>query len=397
MFAVAAFIGIAAASFRSASFAIRAAFRSEDDSRRRHPRHADRRGRHDGRRDRLVRQCFYNQRIVKVVPSQHLYLGGPDLTPNIIDQPRQNRGRSSCWDEWGWNAGAALWDGDVPQARAADDGVVVSNVSRTQNTFTIEVEATRPSRVLVNTTYDKQWRVDIGGTASLNSLLVIDVPEGHAVLHAQYLPRLFWPGVLLTLLGIAGTSALFVYVGRQRTRTKRLEHDDGDRGGTRRERRARARFVLRRVGGATGDVIGIREAVPHARSPRPVALRLFAHERDAIAPLRLPARDDALYRRMDREDRRQVLRSGKRGATPATAAASTQSTRNASSTRLSPSRPKTATPTARKASPRTRRTRGCSTSTRTTRRCDAARSRDTREGARTARAGAAAARAACRT
>ena len=138
----------------------------------------------------------------------------------MYDQPRQNRGRAGCWDEWGWNSGAALWDGDVPQARAADDGVVVNSVSRTANTFTVDVTATRPSRVLLNSTWDKQWQVDVGTTASQSTLLVVDVPAGNAVLHARYLPRTFWPGVLLTVLGIAGTSALFVVVGRRRRRVK---------------------------------------------------------------------------------------------------------------------------------------------------------------------------------
>ncbi|MEA2751445.1 MAG: hypothetical protein QOI41_5588 [Myxococcales bacterium] len=162
------------------------------------------------------RVTFYNPPAAKVVPSDHLYLGGPGLAGNMIDQPAQNRGRIACWEEWGWNQGAALWEGDVPQAKPNDDGVVVNQVSRTQNTFTIDVDATRPSTVLVNSTYDKQWRTDAGQLRNLDNLLVVDVPPGHSVVHLRYLPRLFWPGVFLTLLGIAATSALFWYVGRQR-------------------------------------------------------------------------------------------------------------------------------------------------------------------------------------
>lgn len=163
------------------------------------------------------RVCFYNPPLTKVVEvSPRLYLGGPGLAANFVEQPRQNRGRIACWEEWGWNQGAALWEGDVPQAKAGSDSVVVTDVSRTQNTFTITVDATAPGPVLVNSTYDKQWRTDVGTTRNLDNLLVIDVPAGHWVLHLRYLPRLFWPGVFLTLLGIVATSALFWHLERQR-------------------------------------------------------------------------------------------------------------------------------------------------------------------------------------
>jgi hypothetical protein len=162
------------------------------------------------------RVCWYNPPLANPPPSPRLYLDGPGLAGNFVDQPHQNRGRTACWDEWGWNAGAALWGGDVPQAKPADDGATVTAVSRTQNTFTIEVDASRPSRVLVNSTYDKQWRSDVGHVVNQDNLLVVDVPEGHSVMHLRYLPRLFWPGVMLTLLGIAATTGLFVFLARQR-------------------------------------------------------------------------------------------------------------------------------------------------------------------------------------
>jgi hypothetical protein len=167
------------------------------------------------------RVSFYNAPLAPQVASTRLHLGGPGLASNFVDQPRQNRGRIACWEEWGWNQGAALWEGDVPQAKPQDDGVVVSSVSRTPNTFTIDLDATRPSTVLVNSTYDKQWRTDTGQLRNMDNLLVLDVPPGHSIVHLRYLPRLFWPGVFLTLLGIAATSALFWYVRRQRQRASR--------------------------------------------------------------------------------------------------------------------------------------------------------------------------------
>ncbi len=167
------------------------------------------------------RVCWYNPPLARPVPSPRLYFGGPGLASNFVDQPAQNRGRIACWDEWGWNNGAALWEGDVPQAKAANDAVVVTGVSRTQNTFTIEVDANRPGRVLVNSTYDKQWRSDVGQIENQDNLLVVDVPEGHSVMHLRYLPRLFWPGVGLTLLGIAATAGLFVFASRRERRQRR--------------------------------------------------------------------------------------------------------------------------------------------------------------------------------
>ncbi len=162
------------------------------------------------------RVCFYNPPLTKVVErSPRLYLGGPGLAGNFVEQPRQNRGRIACWEEWGWNQGAALWEGDVPQAKAGSESVVVSDVSRTQNTFTITVDAAAPGPVLVNSTYDKQWRTDVGTTRNMDNLLVIDVPAGHSVLHLRYLPRMFWPGVFLTLLGVAATTMLFRYLNQQ--------------------------------------------------------------------------------------------------------------------------------------------------------------------------------------
>ena len=169
------------------------------------------------------RVCFYGAPLAKVVPSDHLYLGGAGLAPNFVDQPQQNRGRIACWEEWGWNQGAALWEGDVPQAKAGGGSVAVTDVSRTQNTFTITGDATAPGPVLVNSTYDKQWRTDIGATRNMENLLVIDVPAGHSVLHLRYLPRLFWPGVFLTLVGVVATSLLFRRLARQRRAAERAE------------------------------------------------------------------------------------------------------------------------------------------------------------------------------
>ena len=141
-----------------------------------------------------------------VIPSARLYYGGADAAA-FIDQPRQNRGRIACYDEWGFGEGAQLWEGDVPQARAVDDGAVVEVANRTQNTFTIDVLATRPARILLNSVYDDDWKTDVGAVVKQSNQLAIDVPSGHHRVHVRCWPRTFNVGVALTLVGVIGTAA----------------------------------------------------------------------------------------------------------------------------------------------------------------------------------------------
>ncbi|MEO6419882.1 MAG: hypothetical protein ABIP39_10770, partial [Polyangiaceae bacterium] len=111
--------------------------------------------------------------------------------------------------EWGFGAGAPLWEGDLPQARAKDKGAVVEVANRTQNTFEIDVNATEPARILVNTTYDLGWRTDVGVAVEENKQLAIDVPAGRRRIHVRYWPRTLSYGIILTMLGIGGILAYF--------------------------------------------------------------------------------------------------------------------------------------------------------------------------------------------
>ena len=149
---------------------------------------------------------------VEASPRLHL---APDSVA-MIDPPRQNRGRLACWGEWGFGAGAPLWTGDVPQARAARPEVVVERVERTQNTFTIALAAQAPGRVLVNSTYDKGWRSDVGVVGEQNKQLVLDVPAGRHVVHLRYRPKTFLVGSLVTLVSMGAVVAWFVYDHRRR-------------------------------------------------------------------------------------------------------------------------------------------------------------------------------------
>lgn len=137
-----------------------------------------------------------------VQPSPRLYFGGSGLA-SFIDQPRQNRGRLECWSEWAFYSGAPLWQGDVPQARTRDDGAVVEVANRTQNTFTIDANVTRPSVVLVNSTFDKGWRTSVGRAFELDKQLALELPPGHHRVLVRYWPQYLTLGLVLTPLALA--------------------------------------------------------------------------------------------------------------------------------------------------------------------------------------------------
>jgi hypothetical protein len=138
----------------------------------------------------------------RVQPSPRLYFGGPGLAP-FMDQPRQNRGRLDCWSEWAFYSGAPLWQGDVPQARARDDGAVVEVANRTQNTFTIDVNVSRPSVVLVNSTFDKGWRTNVGRTLEKDKQLALELPPGQHRVIVRYWPQYLTLGLVLTPIALA--------------------------------------------------------------------------------------------------------------------------------------------------------------------------------------------------
>lgn len=160
--------------------------------------------------------AFTNPPEQAVAAAPHLHYE-PDSVA-MIDQPRQNLGRLTCWDEWGFGQGAPLWTGDVPQARlaSAGDGATIRSVVRTQNTFTIDVDASAPTRILINSAYDRSWQTDIGALVQVEKQLVLDVPAGHHVAHVRCRPRTFALGVALTAASLLGVILFFVWDARRR-------------------------------------------------------------------------------------------------------------------------------------------------------------------------------------
>ncbi len=148
------------------------------------------------------------QRVARAARFHYATTG---LTPDFIDQPRQNEAWLGCRHyTWAFGADAPVWTGDVPQARALDDGAVVEVGNRTHNTFTVDVDVKRPSRIVLNSAWDRGWRSDIGTLVQAdNKLIAIDLPPGRYQVHARFWPDYLTLGLWMSGLGIAGVIVFF--------------------------------------------------------------------------------------------------------------------------------------------------------------------------------------------
>lgn len=140
----------------------------------------------------------------KPTPSTRLHLGGPGLA-QFIDQPRQNRGRLECWEEWVPYAATSLWTGDLPQAKAMTPAATVYSVHRTQNSFLVDVETQEEAPLLFNTSWARGWRTSVGTAREQGGQLVVDVPPGHHRVRVWYWPVGLTLGFVVTALGLAAS------------------------------------------------------------------------------------------------------------------------------------------------------------------------------------------------
>jgi hypothetical protein len=150
----------------------------------------------------------------RITAAPRLYLGGPRLA-EFIDQPRQHRGRLDCWEEWAFDQGAPLWQGDVPQARATNADATIRSVTRTQNGFTIDIDARQPTRLLLNSAYDRGWRASVGTTTHSGHQLAVDVPAGACVITVRYWPHGLTFGFWLAGSSIIAIAAFFLWSARR--------------------------------------------------------------------------------------------------------------------------------------------------------------------------------------
>jgi hypothetical protein len=174
----------------------------------------------------MIRVRFTDAPEQPVTASPRFYYGGPGVTPDFIDQPRQNRAYLGCRSyEWSFVTDAPLWEGDVDQARAVDDAVIINSVSRTHNTFTADVDVKRDGRILLNSGYDRGWRSNVGKVVEVSHQLALELPPGHHVLRMRYWPEKMTLGVTISSLGLLG-SLLFLF----RRRIARLLRRPGGKG-----------------------------------------------------------------------------------------------------------------------------------------------------------------------
>jgi hypothetical protein len=153
----------------------------------------------------LLEPRFQDAAPVEVARSPRFYYGGA-LPPDIINMPRSNHAWLGCRTTWAYNTEAALWTGDVPQARAVNpQAAVVENVSRTHNRFTLDVDVKEPSRILLNSGFDLGWESNVGTVVSNDTLLALDLPAGHHHVQMRYWPRRLTLGICLTVLGLIGS------------------------------------------------------------------------------------------------------------------------------------------------------------------------------------------------
>lgn len=162
----------------------------------------------------MIRVRFTDAPEQKVTQSPNFYYGGPGLAGDFIDQPRQNRAWLGCRAyEWSFVADAPLWEGDVPQARAVDQGATVIGVTRTHNTFSLDVDVAQPSRILLNSGYDRGWQSNVGTVVEVSHQLALDLPPGHHLIKMRYWPEKLTLGLWLSFFGLLG-SILFLLRGR---------------------------------------------------------------------------------------------------------------------------------------------------------------------------------------
>ena len=162
--------------------------------------------------DNIIAPQWNGPAPARVVPSPRLYLGGPGIA-QFIDQPRQNRGRVECWEEWVPSTPTALWTGDLPQAKTLSGDAAVTSVLRTQSSFRVVVDAAAPSTLLFNTSFARGWRTTAGTAHEQGGQLAVDIPAGHHELKVSYWPVGLTAGLLLSLVGLV---ASILFLSRQK-------------------------------------------------------------------------------------------------------------------------------------------------------------------------------------
>jgi hypothetical protein len=89
-------------------------------------------------------------------------------------------------------------------------------VKWTPNRIDLAVDATAPTRVIINQNWNKHFRASVGTVVSHEGLLAIDVPAGKHQLRVRYVDRVFDVCFVISVLTLFGLIAYAAwYVGRR--------------------------------------------------------------------------------------------------------------------------------------------------------------------------------------
>jgi hypothetical protein len=123
-----------------------------------------------------------------------------------------SRGSIGCFEETGFFEAPGL-RGDRPQEEFAARGsdATVRRVSWSPTRIVLDVDATSPSRVLVNQNYDRRWTSSEGSVGmNPDGLLAIDMPAGRHRVVLKFRDGLVTLGALITLGTLAALLVLLV-------------------------------------------------------------------------------------------------------------------------------------------------------------------------------------------
>jgi hypothetical protein len=127
-----------------------------------------------------------------------------------VEYPARNVGTAACFFKpWSYPEGRDFGIGDVPQARL-DPGVGrVGKLYVGQNGYVIEVDASRPAVLHVNTTFDPDWSADVGHPQrSPSGQLDVQLPAGKNLVRLRYRPAGLVPGLAAMVLGLVFAGAV---------------------------------------------------------------------------------------------------------------------------------------------------------------------------------------------
>ena len=115
-----------------------------------------------------------------------------------------SRGVLSCYDAYPVPQSPLLrGDLQAEEYLAEADAGTVKRTFWSPNRIELDVDVTRPTRVLVNQNWHPGWRASVGTVVSSLGLLAVDVPAGKNHLVVKFLPRAAVGGAMVSIAALA--------------------------------------------------------------------------------------------------------------------------------------------------------------------------------------------------